>query len=482
MLLVLSVTLLGGCSDWLDYTPKDKQTDTQLFSTRDGFYEAINGVYNRLISSTMYGENLTYGMLEAMGQRYALNSLHGLYNFSKYTYTEKYAAKRLKSVWEEAYSTILNCNVILDNLEEQKGKVVNEKEYSIMKGDVLALRCFLHFDMMRLFGPIYSRAPKDARIPYNMSADAQSYEQLPAETFFKEFLIPDLTLAEELLAQHDPVLTDGPMASTIEGTENYLRYRQLRLNYYAVALLKARACLWIGDNETALAEARKITDDEKAKAFFPFVDPDRLLGNNVDPDRVFSTETVFGFYKKDFGDIYTYNFASSLSSTTVLRPRDGYLSLLFSQTEDYRYQSQWVNVTGGGELVKYKGFIDSDNDESNNPFHVTFFSLMKISEAYYIAAEALRNTDLEKACAYLTTIKKARGGQAFSSTTASNLLKEIELEYVRETYGEGQSFYLFKRLYLSIEEGLNGREDPWWDSPSTSRYVVPLPESELTNR
>ena len=51
-------------------------------------------------------------------------------------------------------------------------------------------------------------------------------------------LIPDLNVAEECLAEYDPVITEGPLASTVEDEDNYTRYRQLRLNYYATSFSK----------------------------------------------------------------------------------------------------------------------------------------------------------------------------------------------------------------------------------------------------
>ena len=69
-----------------------------------------------------------------------------------------------------------------------------------------------------------------------------------------------------------------------------MRYRQLRLNYYATVLLTARAYLWGGDYGNALTEARKLTDDPQVREFFPVVESGKLLGNSSDPDRMFSTE------------------------------------------------------------------------------------------------------------------------------------------------------------------------------------------------
>ena len=58
------------------------------------------------------------------------------------------------------------------------------------------------------------------------------------------------------------------------------------------------------------------------------------------------------------------------------------------------------------------------------------------------------------------------------------------MEYVREMRGEGQLFYLFKRFYQNFgawsdgEPELNGAEEPFFDSPSVARYVIPIPTGE----
>ena len=153
--------------------------------------------------------------------------------------------------------------------------------------------------MLRLFGPVYSRNPDQLCIPYNDSRTAQVYEQLSASSIIYDHLIPDLNAAEDCLAEYDPIVTEGPLASTVSSEDNFTRYRQLRLNYYATILLKARIYLWAGDTENALIEARKLTDDPQVRAWFPAVDPNTLLGNTVNPDRTFSTECLLDFMTVD---------------------------------------------------------------------------------------------------------------------------------------------------------------------------------------
>lgn len=476
-----------GCSDWLDYTPKDKETEDQTFSSKQGFYTAVNGVYNRLIDDVLYGKNLTWGMLDIMGKRYAtpgrLNYASDLEasTIKSYTYSDDEFKAIIEDIWEEAYATILNINVILDNAEQKRGSVLVESDYNLVKGDLLALRAFLHFDMLRLFGPVYSRNPDKLCIVYNDTRTAQAYPQLSARSIVYDHLIPDLDAAEECLAEYDPVVTEGSMASTIDGEENFTRYRQLRLNYYATILLKARVYLWAGDTENALAEAQKLTDDPQVRAWFPAVDPNTLLGNSVNPDRTFSTECLFGFYDSGRNTIFTSNFdAANLSSSALLQPVNGNISTLYT-TADYRYQSSWA--TGSFEKFKAIELTEEEEEDETYPFYTYYMPLMRLSEAYYIAAECLVNTDTGKAREYLNTILTSRGATLMSDdVNATNLLNEIKYEYMREMWGEGQIFYMFKRCYQVITGVFDASISSGGTNPSDNIYVVPLPESELINR
>lgn len=486
--------IFSGCSDWLDYQPKDKETEDQTFSSKQGFYTAVNGVYNRLVEDALYGKNLTYGLIDLMGRRYSASSelmysISGVKDFNaslatNHTYSDIDLSDAIEMIWEDMYAAILNINVILDNAEQKKGSVLIEKDYNLIKGDLLSLRAFLHFDLLRMFGPVYSRNPEQLSIPYNDSREAQVYDLLSAKSIIYDHIIPDLNAAEECLSQSDPIITEGPLTSTIEGEDNYARYRQLRMNYYATILLKARVYLWAGDKTNALTEARKLTDNEQVKEFFPFVDPDKLLGNSVDPDRTFSTEVLFGFYDSGRNTIYTSYFdAANLSASVLLQPRNGYVTQLFNNTADYRYQSQWTISGSSNSLVKYKALNlkAEDIENSTYPFYTYFMPLMHLSEAYYIVAECLLDTDVQQAIDYMNTIMAARGRVALKDLSADEMLEEIKQEYMREMAGEGQVFYMLKRFFHKLS-GVYNATNTSTKNPTDAIYVLPLPESELVNR
>lgn len=486
---------LTSCSDWLDYQPNDKQTEGQQFATRAGFYSAVNGTYNMLASNSLYGKNLSWGAVDLLSKRYQVASSNTSSSCWAKTYpdfTDSSAQNALESIWTSAYNAILNANLIIDNVDKN-GSVLTSSDKAIIKGDMLAMRAMLHLDLLRLFGPepVSEDALNKAIVPYNDKPTSEVYDKLSAKDVVKK-VIADLDEAEKLLAS-DPVIKEGRLSDTDEdATDNYQRYRQLRVNYYAIAILKARAYMWVGDKAKALAEAQKITDNANVLDKFPWVNSAKLLGNQTNPDRVFSTEVLFGIYNKDRADIFTYNFdAQGLNyGSSFLGPRANYIKNYLFKTEqqgDYRYQSQWIDDAGYDVLTKFKAISYS---ASNPPFYAFLMPLVRTSEAYYIAAECLCNTDMAKAVEYLNVVKKARGTLLVEESTASasSIMAELGYEYIREFIAEGQVLYFFKRanawkygsdVVLNSEyNGASAAMIYFRDSETTP----PVPASELSSR
>ncbi|NBJ08922.1 RagB/SusD family nutrient uptake outer membrane protein [Duncaniella freteri] len=490
-IIITAIGCLGaavsGCSDWLDYTPSDKQTHEQQFSTPAGFHTSVNGVYNLMCTPSLYGYNLSYGPLDIMGNCYNVNATNtSLIEFNTATYTGDKASETFETIWSSAYNAILNTNLILEALDQYPG-VLTANDEKLIRGEMLAMRAFLHLDLVRLFGQSIAYGPDELAVPYADTSDIIRRERLTTKDIIYNKIIPDLTNAQSLLKEVDPVLTEGVLNTNIDGTSNWSRYRQLRMNYYAATLVKARAYIWMEDFDNAMAEAVKITDDPHALSIFPWVEPSRLLANNTNPDRIFSTECLFGFYNDKLSEIFDYTFNGSLDTSAVLHPVNNYDALLFPNMGDYRRQSQWgssVSILSNVDFIKYKGF---KANVKNPEFWASFFGLIRISEAFLIAAECHQhNGDIPGAIRYLNPLKTARGIATLDENTSrSQVLKEIKLEYCRDMRGEGQIYFLHKRNWQTFTSA-SGNSDldgsgqcSRSDTPSAvARYSVPIPASE----
>ena len=61
---------LGGCSNWLDVIPEDSVDEKDLFSTGEGYRNALNGVYRQMSQTSMYGQQMSWGFIDVLGQLY----------------------------------------------------------------------------------------------------------------------------------------------------------------------------------------------------------------------------------------------------------------------------------------------------------------------------------------------------------------------------------------------------------------------------
>src|SRR5688572_6399221 len=89
-----------GCKKWLDVSPKTEVRERALLENEQGFKEAVTGVYIMMGSGSAYGQNLTMGILDAMGQRYnTTNTTHIFYRASRYEYSDATTKQYIASVW-----------------------------------------------------------------------------------------------------------------------------------------------------------------------------------------------------------------------------------------------------------------------------------------------------------------------------------------------------------------------------------------------
>ena len=85
----------------------------------------------------------------------------------------------------------------------------------------MALRAMLHFDMLRLFGPVYMNNPENECIPYYLHQSPNVNDLLPANKIM-EYVIHDLQEAEKALA-NDPIITKGTLMESAGNESNFLR-------------------------------------------------------------------------------------------------------------------------------------------------------------------------------------------------------------------------------------------------------------------
>lgn len=473
-------SLCSSCESWLQVKMKDKILEGELFEDIEGYMTALNGVYVELNTPGIYGKNLSMGVLDVMAQYYDVKTPkdHTLKTFGDYDYTQATYKSMQSSVWSKMYSLLANVNLLLENCNRSDSPL--PQPYSgLISGEAYALRGMLHFDLLRLWGPIYSDATKTrVCIPYMESSDRQVVPLASAETIINK-VISDLTRAEQLLAQTDPVIEEGAKnGSEITDANNYLNYRQYRLNYYAVKALLARAYLWKGD----LTNADKYASDviavaEGDEAYFPFVKrEDVLKDEEQNPDRIFSTEVLFGLYNPSRSQLDKSLFAESLTESARLSLSgtymDGRIRTMYPDENDVRFALWGKSATDSTEVIYFSKY-----KENKDPKNQYMIPLIRTSEMYLIKAEC--SSSLQETQDWINKVRYPRGSLDIV-LTASNRESAIQEEFMREMIGEGQLFFFYKRKGLTaIPDGSKTRETL---EMGETNYVWPLPDDEQANR
>ena len=475
ILAIACLPVLNGCGKWLDVQPYDKIAEDELLSTENGFMMLLNGIYIELNDQMLYGGALTVEMIEIMGGAYALgsdDSIWGNYNdIASYEYGTEYWRTRFNETWNKAYSLILNCNLLLSRIDDSRD-LFSGDNYYIIKGEALALRAMLHFDMFRLFGPVYSRHPEASSIPYYTRYTVTPEETEPASVI-AEKIISDLTEARILLSV-DPVITEGTkMEGSADGSSNFLNYRSLRLNYYAVTALLARASLWVGDKEKAFGYAQEVIRAASGGTF-PFVDRSLVTGSPTDPDRIFSSEVIFALSHAQRIELFNDYFDPSRLPNYVFRMDSGMFSnMIFGGTDtggnldDYRCRVNWIATGSNRYFYKYSDMANSGDIRN------TMIPMIRLGEMYLIAAES-QSEDLSAGLPYVNTLRSNRG----VTNLASLDTRLLQYEYIRELYGEGQLFFMYKRMFTPVIFSTADSSNP---QPSDEIFTVPLPDSETQN-
>jgi hypothetical protein len=469
-LLLLTLALAtGSCKKYLEVQPQGSYTEDQVYANASAMQQALNGLYLDMATNDLYGSNLSNTTIEILGQRYAPpasgSSTENLPAIGNYQYTVQEVRDVFETIWKKAFTTILSTNVFLKNAAKAiDGGVVPAAKGKQLQGEALAIRALLHFDMLRLFGPVYAINSGQQAIPYYAAATGDQNPLLPANKVI-DSVLGDLSRAAGLLAA-DPVISRG----VVMEREFYYGYRNQRLNYYAVKALQARVLLWAGRGSEARTAALSALEGEK---WFPWLPPAMINGTpqtNPNADRIFSTEVLFALYTPTMYTNYNTRFSPSLGDQLVLTSDATRLTQVYeSNDNDYRYNTNTWAVTTLSKKTFFK-FADVPSPTATFRF---LQPMIRKSELYYILAETEPNTT--QALTYLNTVRYNRN--LVNITNAAALPDEITKEYKKEFWGEGQLFFYYKRKNVtSVPSGASSF------SNSTPVYVVPLPLSETTPR
>lgn len=499
---IVLIVVSAACKDWLDVTPAGQASESDMFSTGNGYRSVLNGLYKAMGQKTLYGRNWSYGMLDCMSQMYNLDNAEAFHDemcksAEKFDYLNDLVSAEIEAEWGAAYKIIANANNLLQNIVNASDEVFayGEMERKMIMGEAYACRALIHFDLLRLFAPAPISDDGQTYIPYVDAYPTLSASKLTVSQVLDK-VVADLEKARELTITFDSTV-DGQgvnasgnarflntytydyganIVGQLEDFEptkldDFFKGRGYRLNYYACTALLARVYQYAGKYQESFNCAKEVMD---AVVTFRSGTTYSIYKDNFDG----IANSIWGHTESDFESGSDYKMISNLVFAAYnklsyegtgnwlsgdwksgLNPNWFQISETFfnykgtdESTSDHRW-NHLMYYGGGSFPVSGKWFIPSDANKRNA--NVNIFPVIRSTEMRYIMAEYYaRNNNMSEAYSILNKIREDRGiyGSSLTGSTWSDFQSDLLHDARREWLSEGQLFFLYKRLNAAFVE------------------------------
>lgn len=453
-IIALLTTLLcfAACNKQIDLTPTDSIDPSKAFRTVDDLNQGLIGAYANLsFYSSIYYTSIVTDECMLPSENSSGSGVA--------THRWQYDGSKAFDGWAGNYVSIDRANRVLAAMDNVKAKPGEEGLKDRYKGELLALRAYCHFELIRNFAEKYETGAMG--VPY---MEVSSVDGSPARLSFGETMTKinaDLTAAKALIP-----------ADFNDNT---------RITRIAVSAMQARAALYEKNWDNAIAYSTEAINalPLASRTNFPKV------WRDASEDEVFwRLKRVTG--DEALGDVYTQaGYLDDPAGSKINYAASFKLTNLFDQANDIRFSS-YINIDAGRKaagkvpnvVVKYMS-----NDPSNR--NLVDIKLYRTGEMYLIRSEAYaQKNDLVSAAADLNTLRGARisGYVNGSFPDKQTLLDALVTERFKELAFEGHRHFDLRRNNLPIqrnpEDAVNALGAVLL-KPTDAQYVFPIPNTEL---
>ncbi len=459
MILAFTAVITAGCSKFLDVNPRGETFDNDMFTSAEGYEDALYGIYSELsYNNTLYGGDLIW-ISEVMSQNVTALTDNTYGNLAVANWTINGPTSLRKTLWSNSYKAINHINNIVKHAEA--GGTSEFKHSKLYLGESLALRAMIHFDLVRYFGPPFwaSDALKAKAIPYvkNYTFSVTDYSSLDG---VYEQIISDLTRAESLLGEDATLVPETRTNVANSFTEGRITH----LNLYAVEALLARVYWTKGDIANAAIYAQKVIDSNKF-TFRPLSSFVQTEGGILDLN-----ETIFGFYSENCQKVGCTKYGLTGTKTTFSLASDW--TTLYEEgsgsNTDYRI-SAWFDSAEGHLKKTANVTLGSGGIYSGSS--IAGVNILRIPEMYYIMAEFYMTSN-PRLAEFFNKVIITRGLDeiAEGKLTYDMLFNERRKEF----YGEGFTWSEMKKLGKDIKTAAGTT----LSGSVPGNYTVQIPDDE----
>jgi len=442
-LLVASMLAIStlSCDGFLDKYPSDSIDVDLSIGTVGAAKVALNGTYRRMTSLSYYGRNMIV-YAEFKGADFGVTTT-GISGEQLYYFTHTPTSGTYSDMWNQGYDIILQANNILERIDSGDIIVMSATEQrtlDLYKGQALAIRALVHFDMTRLYG-----------YPYLKDNGAG----LGAPIVKQRLIATDKLKRETVAKCYEEVITDLTDAIALMSSSTARTIGEF--NLYAVRSLLARVYLHKGDWENAYIQAKNVIDNG---GYIPYTANNWIASWSQQG----ATESILELWMRPSeGDLGSSSlrawYAPRNTSRRDLGPMmvsDMFLDMF--SAPDHANDVRWGLLdldefsnglsAGADRLPNRKGWLKKYENDGKSPASAVNIKVIRLTEVMLIAAEAAVRKpvqDKANAAAWINTIRERNPDMAatpLTATTADNvLLAEIELQRRIDLLGEGHRYF-----------------------------------------
>lgn len=441
--LSLLIVIASSCSK-LDMKPTDTIDPTKAFRNANDINMGLIGVYALVdnsmgtLSSTVSDEN-TFPTENTVGNS---DAFRWLYNAGSGSVTSFYGNN---------YTAIDRLNRVLAGADALTLTGADATTVSRYRGELLALRAYLHFELLRAYAASYTTGAMG--VPY-MEASFIGY---PARDNF------EVVIAK---AKADLVAAKALIPATFTD--------KTRITKTAISAMQARVALYEKNWEEAITYSTEVINDKPlaTKAQFPGLWTDANDSEVIwKLKRVGTTDSRVGaFYFRQDGGIVLYAPSFELIAT-------------FDQVNDLRYPA-YIKFDGTKVAPKSQYQVNKFIGGTASAPGLVDIKMFRTGEMYLIRAEAKAESTGD-AAADINALRTLRINNYVNATFADKqaLIDAVYAERFKELAFEGHRFFDLKRRNLSVTripaDAANASGAVTLTS-AQAQYSFPLPALEIS--
>lgn len=451
----LALVALGftACNKQLDLTPTDTIDPSKAFRSVKDLNEGLLGAYAQLnyYSSIFYTSRITDEVMLPSEN----NTGSGVA-----THRWQYDGSFVHDAWLDNYTAIDRANRVLSALDGIQPKVGEEAAKQQYHGELLAIRAYCHFELIRNFASRYEA--DSLGVPYMEQWGIGSPARLSfAATMAK--INADLTAAKGLIPADFSDVT--------------------RITLPAVSAIQARVALYEKNWDNAIKYATEAINAVPLAARSAFTN---IWRDKTTSEVLWKLKRIASDGETPLGNAYTQaTFLDDPAGSRIYYAASYKLTNLFDKTNDIRFGA-YIKVDADraaagktpNAVIKYT----SDDPDNRNLVDIKLF---RTGEMYLIRSEAYaqkENLALAKADLNALRAQRISGYVAQDFANKDAIVTALLTERFKELAFEGHRHFDLRRYNLPIsrnpEDAVNALGAVLL-TPDRAQYVWPIPNSEI---